>query len=869
MTRQRLLRTGLSIITPIIVLTAMLLGLRAQTPVVAQSALRPLDLRPELVATATSANLASVNSEPSSSPVETLAPQATWLPPSPSYRILVDTDGLYALDYTYLAAAGLPVATLDPRTFRLFHMGQEIAIRVVGENDGRFNNGDTLFFYGRSVDSLFYDGLLDSNKYTGVNAYFLTYGGSNGMRMVEKNGAASGSPAGPFPTATRIEKSLWYWSAYPFVHNADHWYSDWLQLPGSFAGRNINFTTANIASGPYTGTLTVNMLGYPTGGTHFLKLFVNGNQVLNGSPTWSGYDIYQVTVDVPQAFFLEGANTIRIEIAAQPGKPSDKVHINWLEVAYYDTYVAESNRLDFVNKKPGNWRYQVTNFTSAAIDVYDVSDHTAAKHFTATTVAPTGATFAANFGDTVGSTSRYLAVTPAAYRTPKSISPATYIASPYAISDLLASTNRVDYILITHRDFWEQALTLAEYRGLKYRVALIDAQQIYDQFNGGMMTAEAIRDFLAYAYNNWTSPRPQFVLLMGDGTYDPRNYRYATRTYIPPYLFLADPDLGETAADNRYVTIVGKDNLPDIAIGRFPVNSVEQAAIMVDKTIKYETACACDGWNDNLLFVADDLQGGGGNFREYSDRVADGYANPPTNTIKLVPPQYNEIKAYLGLTCDPNDPTTGASIAHGCRSQITNTLNFSGSLFVSYVGHSGKDTWAEEQLMNQTMIYSLRNGPCLPIVLAMTCYEGSFHDASPTQVILAEEFVRRPVNGAVASWSPTGFGLASGHDLMEQGLFLALFHNGVKQLGTAIDYGKQYLVLKAPPGKYLDLIDTFGLLGDPALEPKIAGAQQCTQGPTAVDSGEFRMVGYEPERSAGSPASPAFRTSMSSSLAPR
>ena len=72
------------------------------------------------------------------------------------------------------------------------------------------------------------------------------------------------------------------------------------------------------------------------------------------------------------------------------------------------------------------------------------------------------------------------------------------------------------------------------------------------------MSAESIHDFLAYAHAHWRAPAPAYVLLMGDGTNDMRKYRTTTNTYIPPYLYLADPDMGETAADNRFVTFIGE-----------------------------------------------------------------------------------------------------------------------------------------------------------------------------------------------------------------------------------------------------------------------------------------------------------------------
>ena len=237
-------------------------------------------------------------------------------------------------------------------------------------------------------------------------------------------------------------------------------------------------------------------------------------------------------------------------------------------------------------------------------------------------------------------------------------------------------------------------------------------------------------------------------------------------------------------------------------------------------------------------FVADDLEGGGGDFYAYSDKIADGYVDEPANTVKLLPQWYHVEKQYLGRTCNVTGNVTDAT---QCRGNLVNTLNASGSLFVSYVGHSVKEYWAAERMFDKTANAALTNVPCLPIILAMTCFEGSFHDFD-TPEVLAEASVRKTAGGAVASFSPTGFGLVSGHDYLERGLMLAWFHNDIARLGASITFAKKYLVDNAPPDRYVDLLDTFVLLGDPALKVK-------TQ---AVCYGADRSVGNQFHRTPGS-----------------
>ena len=97
--------------------------------------------------------------------------------------------------------------------------------------------------------------------------------------------------------------------------------------------------------------------------------------------------------------------------------------------------------------------------------------------------------------------------------------------------------------------------------------------------------------------------------------------------------------------------------------------------------------------------------------------------------------------------------------------------------------------------------------------------------------------MRLPIHGAIASWSPTGFGIVTGHDYLEKGLMLAMFHDDIPQLGAAITRAKRYLLDNAPPGKYTDLVDTFGLLGDPALQVKTNSV--CSLIPTGLGMASF------------------------------
>ncbi len=191
------------------------------------------------------------------------------------------------------------------------------------------------------------------------------------------------------------------------------------------------------------------------------------------------------------------------------------------------------------------------------------------------------------------------------------------------------------------RIFWVEASALSSFRSSQgLRTRLVDVQQIYDEFGYGISGAAPIKDFLTYAYEHWLPPAPSYVLLVGDGHYDPKDYSGIGRlSYIPPYLAMVDPGLGETAADNRYVSLVGEDNLPEMMLGRLAVNSSAEASAFINKIIAYEQSPINGDWQRQVLAVASasDL---GGDFPKILDLTL----------AQTVPEPFQATKIYYGLT---------------------------------------------------------------------------------------------------------------------------------------------------------------------------------------------------------------------------
>jgi len=709
------------------------------------------------------------------------------LPPSPGYRIPVRQAGIYRLTYADLQAAGLPVDTLDPRTLRLFRYGVEVAIQITGEEDARLDPGDELLFYGQP---------LAGNRYSATEVYWLTYGGEPGLRIPSRPAPPQGTAPVPawFAVSERREQNALYYPYAPWRPDHDHWFWNYLFPQAGVYQQDYLFPAHALSSEPYTATLRFYLYSltsvpsiYPD---HHLRALLNGVQV--GEWWWDGKQEMTATVHFPSSLLQSAGNTVRLICPGDTGAELEFVAVDWVELDERRLFAAEDGRLEWTGAQ-GPYEYHIAGFASADILLWDITDPDRPTAVVSGTVVPAGGGYELRFEDTVTGNIRYLAAVPGAFLSPDPISPAEMV-------DLRNPANGADYLVITHPAFSAQAETLVALRaGQGLRARAVPVQAIYDAFAYGRALPDAIQDFLAYAYAAWAPPAPSYVVLFGDGHYDYKNYLgYGVGNWIPPYLAFVDPWIGEVAADNRYACLSGDDAVADMLLGRLPANTVAEAQAMVDKVVRYETMPPPGRWRSISLFVADDADSAG-NFDDLSDALIAGYYPAP----------YEAERVYLGVTHPYERPSIVA------RNAIISAIN-QGRLLVNYIGHAGTALWAAERLLDNPDLNDLHNDPYYPVAVPMTCYEGMYYDPhpNPSYFALAEVFVRAAGKGWLASWSPTGPGVAMGHHFLNEGFFQSLFLDDDPHLGPATLSGKLRLYAS---GSSLELLDTFLLLGDPAI----------------------------------------------------
>jgi len=700
-----------------------------------------------------------------------------WMPPSPAWRITTRQEGIYRLSYEQLQTAGVPVTTIDPQTLQLFHLGSEVAIAVESALPHQFSPGDGILFYAQAIQS----------KYTSENVYWLTFGNMVGLRMGSVEGAPNESPVAEAYLASLYHEANINYIAYITAPDEfEHFLGEYV-YPQQTGHQSItlHFTVDNPSADP--GVITASLYSYLEIPEHRAILKLNG-EVLGEPITWGSFEFTNVFFEFPAERLVVGDNTLEFTTDLV----DEIYYIDWVNFAYSRQFVANNDLLRFETPTPGSWNYTVHGFsTNEGLQVFDLSDPTHVQRIENAAIDLEGAQYLLRFSADVTSAAEYWVGTENAFLTVSGIS----WDEP---SDWQSSSHAADYLVITHGSFLDQANQLAGYRQEQsLGTAVVDVQDLYDEFNYGIPNPTAIRDFLALAYSTWQAPAPSYVVLLGDASFDPKNYLGFNRTnYMPPYLSVVDPELGETAADNKYVTLMGMDELPDLMLGRLAVNTMVEAQNVVNKIIAYEVEPAQGDWKQKVLAIADSYESGWP-FPNLSDELL----------REALPDNYEAERVYLGVT----HPTINEA-----RAAIINGIN-SGKFLVNYIGHAAVNMWSAPfpGMFIVANINSLTNQGQYPIVLSMTCWDGYYIYPNNYQYnkSLAEEFTKVPGKGAIAAWSPTGISVARGHEYLDRGFFDAIFALRMTNLGQAASNGKLYLWAT---GAYLELLNTYLLFGDPA-----------------------------------------------------
>ena len=676
-------------------------------------------------------------------------------------RLHTTSRGLHAVSFEQLFPGrqrGLAASQL-----RLERQGEAQGVHVEPVSDV-FGPGSVLYFHADTTAS--------STDFSSETAWeLLRAQGSVQMPLVSaapSGGALTSAASG----RASFETNRFYQPG--LLEAPDPWL--WEAL-ASGATRVKSFSLGGVAAvSGQTAELELFLQGASESGNavdHHVSASLNGAPV--GEAQFAGKKPYRMSLSVSASLLREGANELSLTNVADTGV-SSFVFLDRFSLAHPQASVLAGGRFEGEWPESGSVSLSAPGAASGPIMVVDVTG-VAGPSSTTLPVWLTGhestsgtLRFRAEAGH------RYLAVSQQALLTPR-------VAVPTP-SSLRSTQNQADYLLIAPRAFMAAAEPLVQRRhdqGLTTRAVAFE--EIADEFGHGQPSASAIKSFLAYAFQSWARPSPRYVLLLGDSSYDPRNFIGTSQPSPLPALWTKTSYLW-TVSDAELAAVNGEDALPDLAIGRLPAATVEQAQALVLKLIAWEDSG--QGLSGQAVLVADNADAAG-DFEADTRDIAASFLAGRSQLLLL---------SQLGA---------------GTRPAIQDALN-SGLSLMSYVGHGGAAVWASENVWNSWDAASLQVQSRQPLLLTMNCLNGYF--VAPAFDSLSESLLKAEGRGAIASFSPSGLSLDGPAHQYHRALMGELTSEKHQRLGDAVLAAQKAY---AQTGLMPELLSVYHLLGDPAM----------------------------------------------------
>jgi hypothetical protein len=665
--------------------------------------------------------------------------------------------GLYAVRYEDLfptSRRGVPTTVL-----RLQRQGEAVPFYVKPWGPV-FGPGSVLYFYA--------DRTVSSTEYSSEVAYELVRGA--GVRMEVVSAAPAAAPVVASSTGfAAFETNRIYQPG--LLEASDIWLWDGM-ASGVVRAEGFALSGVDTASADSAHLVVFLQGGSESGITadHHVRVSVNGGFV--GEATFTGKRPHPLDLLVAPSLLREGANELSVANVRDTGVYS-LVFLDRFELSYPQASTAHQGVFEGVWAQSGT--VEVSGLSAPPVILRDSgqpgSEGSAVKWITGFQTTGSSVRLQAEAGY------RYTVVSPEGLFSPRIgwVPPST----------LKAGTNQVDYLVIAPREFLEAALPLVERRrsqGLVSRA--VSFEEIASEFGHGQPSAEAIRAFLKYAYHSWQGASPRYVVLLGDATYDPQHFLSTSWASPLPALWEKTTYLW-TASDPALAAVNGEDLLPDLAIGRLPATTREQAEALVSKLLAWEDSR--QGLSGKAVLVADTPDTAGDFEVDVEDIHGSFLADRSTTTLKV-----RELGA-------------------GTRPAILGSFDDGASL-VSYVGHGGTAVWSSANVLNSWDAASLQAQSRQPLLLTLNCLNGYF--VAPNFDSLSESLLKAEGRGAIAALSPSGLSLDGPAHQYHRALMAEIASGRHARLGDAILAAQ---VAYAETGLMPELLTVYQILGDPAM----------------------------------------------------
>ncbi len=749
------------------------------------------------------------------------------------YKMAINKTGMYRITYSDLQALGVNTSSIDPQTLKIYGNGGQMlpednskgpiidslenAIRVVGEEDGRFDVSDYILFYAQNTVAWTYNTTEkiwehQLNEYSDTAYYFLTFGGTKGKRVSWAE-IPDGQPTDY--SSSYDYRTFHEWDRVNIIKSGRTWLGEDFDVSNT---QSFSFTVPNISTSA-KARIKVAVAARASASSIFQIKIENATQNLVMSAV-TGAAIYASYKTTYLDFVPTRAN-INLEIAFNRPNTNSSGWVDYIDLtARAALSFASNEQLGFRDVSTVGAQ-KITEFSLQSLSnqaqIWDVTDLHSVKQ-----VQTQWNSSKMVFSVRTDTLKEFIAFE-------------NNLFKPLSIRKIanqnLHALEAPEMLIISPPEFYDQAIRLASFHASidAMNVQVVDPSLIYNEFSFGMLDPAAIRNFAKYFYK--AAPATfRYLLLFGDGSFDNKSRISANTNRIPTYQAGYALNLYTTLTTDDYYGCFDWMNLFTydsirLGIGRLPIKTAAEAEIVVDKIIHCSSGTleTKNDWRNVVAFIADD-----DDYETYgfvSDAEALSSELEQNHKPLVIDKIYLDAYKQQNTASGPRYPDANAAITQRVEK---------GALFINYTGHGGATGLADEHVLSIPEIRAWKNQNNQPIFVTATCDFTRFDD--PSQNSAGEEVLLNPVGGGIALFSTTRPTFGTPNFLLNRALYqnALLGNGGASRLGDIIRKAKQNIGLDENSKK-------FALFGDPALRPAYPEYRVIT---TAINS---KPVTSEPD----------------------
>jgi hypothetical protein len=740
------------------------------------------------------------------------------------FKLGIEKEGVYKINFDQLKKMGFDPSTSDPRKFKIFGYGggmlpqpnssvrptdlTENAIFVSGEADGVFGKDDYLLFFAEGPDRIQFDVnkksfAYESNLYSEKSFYFITLSPENGKRI----SLAENIP-GAFPVVDQFNDYIYYESdEYNELKSGREWFGERYDNVTEYAYRfDVSGVVANS-----TIKVVSDVMAQSFNGSSF-KLFFNnlliGEQVVP-FVTNTPYGIkgrHKRDTIVLNANSVQAPGTSTQEIKYQYVKASSGKSLGFLDfllvnftrsLALYDDQTIFRS-VASVEQATTQFRISAAGDNSVIWDITNANEPKQQPYTWGNQVA--------TFSVSTESLKKFVIFN-------------NKIQAPELIGNVphqnLHGLGTPNIIIVSNSQFVGEAQRLAEHRlsNNNLTTSIVTPEEIFNEFSSGRQDVTAIRDFVKYLYDKSPSVLKS-LLIMGKGSYDYKDRMPNNTNFVPTYESRNSLTPLDTYSSDDYFAFLeinegqwgespSQNHTLDIGVGRLPVKTPGEAKAVVDKIVGYDTNKKNYGrWRKDLVFTADD-----GNTTDGFTRTHQSQANSLAESIELLQPEFDTKKIFLGTYTKTVTPT--GQVVPDANKTIRSWFD-RGSIIINYTGHGNEKLWADERIFTDADIETLENKN-YPFLVTATCEFGRQDDPA---TISSAELTFIHANGGSIGLVTTARPVNSATNfLLNQEFYNALFQ---KESNRYITIGEVFRRTKNSSNSGV-ANRNFSLLGDPSM----------------------------------------------------